>query len=103
MAIYAAVTVKDPMAKRVRALNDRREELKAGIITSTAKKRVSLIRKTAKTDRMKQRLEGMKVLPQSQILDIQRKLAHAGFRNKELAVYVIGARMVLPSVQIGSA
>ncbi|MBA4165781.1 MAG: pilus assembly protein TadC, partial [Erythrobacter sp.] len=98
MAIYAAVTVKDPMAKRVRALNDRREELKAGIITSTAKKRVSLIRKTDKTDRMKQRLEGMKVLQQSQILDIQRKLAHAGFRNKELAVYVIGARMVLPIV-----
>lgn len=98
MAIYAAVTVKDPMAKRVRALNDRREELKAGIVTSTAKKRVSLIRKTDKTDRMKQRLEGMKVLQQSQILDIQRKLAHAGFRNKELAVYVIGARMVLPIV-----
>ena len=98
MAIYAAVTVKDPMAKRVRALNDRREELKAGIITSSAKKRVSLVRKTDKTDRMKQRLEGMKVLQQSQILDIQRKLAHAGFRNKELAVYVIGARMVLPIV-----
>src|SRR3546814_4713375 len=48
MAIYAAVTVKDPMAKRVKALNDRREELKAGIIASTAKKRVSLIRKTDK-------------------------------------------------------
>ncbi|OGS49880.1 MAG: pilus assembly protein TadC [Erythrobacter sp. RIFCSPHIGHO2_12_FULL_63_10] len=98
MAIYAAVTVKDPMAKRVKALNDRREELKAGIVASTAKKRVSLIRKTDKTDRMKQRLEGMKVLQQSQILDIQQKLAHAGIRNKELAVYVIGARMVLPIV-----
>ncbi|MDX1704174.1 MAG: type II secretion system F family protein, partial [Altererythrobacter ishigakiensis] len=32
LAIYAAVTVKDPMAKRVKSLNDRREELKAGII-----------------------------------------------------------------------
>src|SRR3546814_13266285 len=47
---------------------------------------------------MKQRLEGMKVLQQSQILDIQQKLAHAGIRNKELAVSVIGARMVLPIV-----
>ena len=36
-AIYAAVTVRDPMAKRVKALNERREELKAGIITATAK------------------------------------------------------------------
>jgi tight adherence protein C len=96
MAIYAAVTVKDPMAKRVRSLNDRREELKAGIVTSSAKKRVSLIRKTDATDKVKQKLEQMKVLQQSQILDIQQKLAHAGIRNKELAVYVIGARMVLP-------
>jgi len=97
-AIYAAVTVKDPMAKRVQALNDRREELKAGIITSSAKKRASLVRKTDKTDRMKERLQGMKVLQQSQIEAIQQKLAHAGIRNKELAVLVIGARIVLPII-----
>ena len=34
LAIYAAITVRDPMAKRVKALNERREQLKAGIITS---------------------------------------------------------------------
>ena len=28
MAIYAALTVRDPMAKRVKSLNARREELK---------------------------------------------------------------------------
>ena len=28
-AIYAAVTVRDPMAKRVKSLNERREQLKA--------------------------------------------------------------------------
>ena len=33
-AIYAAVTIRDPMAKRVKALNERREQLKAGIVTS---------------------------------------------------------------------
>lgn len=98
MAIYAAVTVKDPMAKRVKSLNDRREELKAGIIKSSAKKRTSLTRKSESTDKMKQRLEGMKVLQQSQIEDIQQKLAHAGIRNKELAVYVIAARIILPLV-----
>ena len=38
LAIYAAVTVRDPMAKRVKSLNARREELKAGIVTP-AKKR----------------------------------------------------------------
>ncbi|ALE17217.1 Type II /IV secretion system protein TadC, associated with Flp pilus assembly [Altererythrobacter epoxidivorans] len=95
-AIYTAVTIKDPMAKRVKSLNDRRDELKAGIVTSSAKKRASLVRKTEGTDKMKQQLEGMKVLQQSQIEDIQQKLAHAGYRNKELAVYIIALRMVLP-------
>ncbi|MCT2559678.1 type II secretion system F family protein [Tsuneonella sp. YG55] len=96
MAIYAAVTVKDPMAKRVKALNARREELKAGIVKTNARKRTSLVRRTDQTDRVKEALANMKVLQQSQIETIQQKLAWAGYRNKELAVYVIGARMVLP-------
>ena len=97
-AIYAAVTVKDPMAKRVRALNERRDELKSGIVKATAKKRQSLVRKTQQTEKMKDTLEGMKVLQQSQIEEIQQKLAHAGIRNKELAVYVIAGRILLPLV-----
>lgn len=98
MAIYAAVTVRDPMAKRVKALNDRRDQLKSGIITSNAKKRASVVRKTDQTEKMKDTLSGMKVLQQSQIEDIQQKLAHAGYRNKEVAIYVIAARLVLPIV-----
>ena len=96
LAIYAAVTVKDPMAKRVKALNARREELKAGIVTATAKKRQSLTRKTGTTDKVKDTLSNMKVLQDSQIAIIQQKLAHAGYRNKELAVLVIGLRLILP-------
>lgn len=98
MAIYAAVTVKDPMAKRVKALNDRRDELKSGIVTGSAKKRASLVRKTDQTEKMKHTLSGMKVLEQSQIEVVQQKLAHAGIRNKELAVVVIAARLVLPII-----
>ncbi len=67
MAIYAAITVKDPMAKRVKALNARREQLKAGIVTATAKKRQSLVRKTDTTDKMKDTLRGLKVLQDSQL------------------------------------
>ncbi|WP_284124603.1 type II secretion system F family protein [Parerythrobacter aestuarii] len=98
LAIYAAVTVKDPMAKRVKALNERRDELKAGIVKASGKKRQSLVRKTESTEKVKDTLQNMKVLQQSQIEIIQQKLAHAGIRNKELAVYVIGARLVLPIV-----
>jgi tight adherence protein C len=54
LAIYAAVTIRDPMAKRVKALKERREQLKAGIVTHNAKKRASLVRKTDTTDKMKE-------------------------------------------------
>ena len=95
-AVYAAVTVRDPMQRRVKALTERREELKQGIVKSVSRKRQSLVRKSEKTEKMKDTLAGMKVLQQSQIQDIQQKLAHAGYRNKELAFYVIGLRIVLP-------
>tara|TARA_A100001391_G_scaffold66729_3_gene42486 strand:- start:77594 stop:78601 length:1008 start_codon:yes stop_codon:yes gene_type:complete len=97
-AIYTAVTVKDPMAKRVKALNARRDELKSGMISTTSRKRQSLVRRSDTTDKMKDTLQGMKVLQESQVKVIQQKLAQAGYRNKELAVVIIFARMVLPVV-----
>ena len=97
-AVYAAVTVKDPMAKRVKALNARREELKSGIITQKSRKRQSLVQRSEATDKVKDTLQGMKVLQESQVKIIQQKLAQAGIRNKEYAVFVIMARMVLPVV-----
>jgi tight adherence protein C len=98
LAIYAAVTIRDPMAKRVRALEARREQLKAGIVTSASKKRTSLVRRTDTTDKVKDSLNRLNVLQESQIQIIQQKLAHAGYRNKELAVLIIGARAILPLV-----
>ena len=97
-AIYAAITVKDPMAKRVKSLNARREELKSGIITQKSRKRQSLVQRSDATDKVKDTLRGMKVLQESQVKIIQQKLAQAGIRNKEYAVFVIFARMVLPVV-----
>ena len=88
LAIYAAVTVSDPMAKRVKALNDRREQLKAGITASTAKKRASLVKTSDTTDRMRVILSRLQVLQDSQLKEAQVKLVKAGFRSKELAVAV---------------
>ena len=98
MAVYVAVTIKDPMSKRVKALTARREELKAGIVKANAKKRTSLVRRSDGTDKVKDALASMKVLQQSQIEVVQQKLAWAGYRNKELAVYVIGARLLAPVI-----
>ncbi|EJL22205.1 type II secretion system F family protein [Novosphingobium sp. AP12] len=97
LAIYSAITIRDPMAKRVKALNERRDALKAGLVT-TARKRQSLVRRNDTTDRMGAFLGGAKMLQDSQIKVIQQKLAQAGIRNKEWAVAVVFARLVAPIV-----
>jgi len=96
LAIYAAVTVRDPMQKRVKALNERRDQLKSGIITGAARKRASIVRKNDTTDKMRDTLSSLKVLQESQLKFVQQKLAQAGIRKKEWGVAVIFARMVLP-------
>jgi len=98
LAIYAATTVRDPMAKRVKALNDRREQLKAGIVASTSKRRAKLNQKNETTDRMRFFLSSLKVLQDTQLKDAQVKLMQAGIRSKDWAVVVIFARLLMPIV-----
>jgi tight adherence protein C len=102
-AIYAAITVRDPMARRVKALNDRREQLKAGIVTASAKKRASLVRKTESADKLRDSMASLKMIQDSQVQQVQQKLAQAGIRKKELAVAVIFGRVVAPIVLGGLA
>jgi tight adherence protein C len=101
-AIYTAITVRDPMMKRLKALNERREFLKAGIVV-TARKRASLVRKNETTDRMRDTLSSLKVLQESQLATIRQKLAQAGIRKNEWAVAVVFGRLVLPIVLGGFA
>jgi tight adherence protein C len=91
------------MAKRVKALNARREELKAGVVTATAKKRQSLTRKSDTTEKVKEQLGRMKVLQDSQVREMRQKLAWAGYRNQEVAVILIALRAILPIVVGGFA
>ncbi len=98
VAVYAATTVRDPMAKRVKALNERREQLKAGIVASTSKRRAKLQQKNETTDKMRSFLSSLKVLQDSQLKTTQQKLMHAGIRSKDAAVAVIFGRLVLPIV-----
>ena len=101
VAIYAATTVKDPMAKRVKALNERREQLKAGIVASTSKRRKKITNKNEAADRVRSLLSSFKMLQDEQVEKAQIKLLQAGIRSKDLAFVVIFARLVLPLV-IGS-
>src|SRR5918998_6180745 len=98
VAIYAATTVKDPMAKRVKALNERREQLKAGIVASTSKRRKKITNKNEAADKVRGVLSSLKMLQDEQVEKAQGKLMQAGIRSKDLAFVVIFARFVLPVV-----
>ncbi|MFN3726051.1 MAG: type II secretion system F family protein [Allosphingosinicella sp.] len=98
VAIYAVTTVRDPMARRVKALNERREQLKAGIVASTNKRRKSITNQNEMADKVRGILSSLKVLQTDQVLKAQQKLLQAGIRSKDYAFVVIFARLVLPVV-----
>ena len=96
IAIYAALSVRDPMAKRVKALHERREQLKAGIVAPVSRRRAQLVKKNETTDWMRATLSSLKVLQDEQLKAAQTKLLQAGIRSREWAVAVIFGRLVLP-------
>jgi tight adherence protein C len=98
VAIYAATTVNDPMAKRVKALNERREQLKAGIVASTSKRRKNITNRNEMADKVRGLLSSLKMLQEEQVVKAQATLMQAGIRSKDLAFVVIFARLVLPIV-----
>ena len=97
LAIYAATTVKDPMARRVKALNERREQLKAGIVAST-NKRKKLTNKNQAADKGRGILSSFKMIQDDQLKKTQIKLMQAGIRAKDLAFFIIAARFIAPVV-----
>jgi len=98
LAIYTATTVRDPMIKRVKALNERREQLKAGIVASTSKRRRKISNRNEAADKVRSLLASLKMLQDEQVEKAQAKLMQAGVRSKDLAFVVIFARFILPLV-----
>lgn len=95
VALYAAFIATDPMTRRVRVLNERREQLKAGIVLP-AKRRATLVQRSDTTDRIRALLSALRVLQDEQLEQMQVKLLRAGIRRREFAVILIFARMMLP-------
>ena len=84
-ALYMATTVRDPMAKRVKALNERREQLKAGIMASTSKRRTKITHKNETTDRLRGVLSSLRRL-------VQEGATHIGVATDHVAQRVARAR-----------
>src|SRR3954466_7464093 len=98
IAVYAATTVRDPMAKRVKALNERREQLKAGIVASTSKRRRNITNKNEVADKVRTLLGSLKMLQDEQVQKAQQRLMQGGGRSKGPPLVVLFARLVLPVV-----
>jgi len=94
VAVWAATTVRDPMRGRVKALQERREQLKAGITAS--RRRSSVAAKAEATDFMREVLKKLSVLQDEQMREAQTKLAQAGIRSKDAIVMLLFARLVCP-------
>ena len=95
VAGYMLIGTRDPMKRRVQALNERREQLKAGIDPSP-KRRAQFIERTDLLERMRRVLSALKMLQEDQVKAVQLKLLQAGIRSKEMAVAVIFGRLALP-------
>ena len=94
VAMWAATTVRDPMRGRVKALQERREQLKAGITAS--RRRSSVTARTEATDVMRVILKKLSVLQDEQTQTASLKLAQAGIRSKDAVVALLFARLVTP-------
>jgi len=94
---YLLIGSRDPMKARVRTLNARREQLKAGI-AAPPPSRAKLIDRDTMLNRMHAILDSLKMLQDEQVRAIQTKLLQAGIRSKEMAVAVIFGRLALPIV-----
>jgi tight adherence protein C len=97
VAIYAAATVRDPMIKRVKALVERREQLKAGIVASTNRRR-KITNRNEVADKFRSFLSSLKMLQDEQVQKAQKRLMQAGVRSKDMAFVVIFARLAMPVV-----
>ncbi len=94
--IYQTALVRDPMKSRVKSLQDRREALKAGLIT-TAKRR-SPVKKTDGVTSLRTLADKLKLLQNEQSKKVSTLLTQAGFRSGDAMVIYQVARLVMPLV-----
>jgi len=94
MVVWQATTSSKPMGKRLKHLEERRESLKAGIVS--AKRRVSPIKKTTRLSAMSQIVNQFKMMQTEQTKKAKIKLIQAGYRNPDALIMFSFGKLVLP-------
>lgn len=91
-AIWAATTVRDPMRGRIKALQERRDMLKAGMLAPTRRKAQT----KTEVEAMRKIVTSLKLLQDEQAKKAQEKLMCAGWRTKDALVTFLFAKLIAP-------
>lgn len=92
-AVWSALLVRDPAAKRARVMAEQREHLRAGLVGP--RKRHA---QTQSMNLMRMVVERLKLLRTGQTEKITTKLSRAGMRSKDALVGFLFCKMALPIV-----
>lgn len=95
-AFYQTALVRDPMKGRIKNLQERREALKAGLITSS--KRKSPLKKVDNVGMLRSVADKFKLLQNEQTKKVSMSLMQAGFRSNDAVVIYQVSRLVMPLV-----
>jgi len=94
MAVYSAALVKNPMKGRVKELQDRREALKAGLVTNQRRK--SPVKKVDSVSSLRAIANKFQLLQDEQTKKVSAALMQAGYRSNDAVVIYQVARLTLP-------
>lgn len=95
-AIYQTALVRDPMKGRVKSLQDRRDALKAGLMTTS--KRKSPVKKVDGVGAMRALADKLQLLQKEQTRKVSIQLAQAGYRSGDAIVVFQVARLSMPLI-----
>lgn len=94
MAVYFSGLVRDPMKGRLKNLEERRDALRSGLVTS--RKRKSTIKRDDGISGLRNLADKLKLLQNEQSKKVSMQLTQAGFRSNDALVVFQFSRMILP-------
>jgi tight adherence protein C len=99
-AVWSALLVRDPMARRIKSVGMHRDELRQAMLATQGNR---ARRRETTVDFMRRVAERLKLLKTRQADAITLRLAQAGFRSKDALVIYLFGKLALPFVLGGVA
>lgn len=95
--VYRLMLVRDPLASRVKSLNERREQLRAGLVQTKRKTKQRAQHEISVTF-MREVVNRLNLLRSAEAKKAQEKLMQAGFRSKDALTIYYFAKLCMPFV-----